>query len=186
MNQGIAADFVEELAVMPSFKQATCYIISPERMEDRDFVTRFVSFYLQDYKSYQPDLDSFLTKGMSQIKNITQEQRGKMKQGFEDAMVAAYKIFGNDAFRKRTDIEDRRKPLNKALFEVLSVLLGKLSLEERNLLIKRGKRFREKFIELNRDDAFRYSISSGTGQRDSVIRRYTETIRIINETLSND
>ena len=186
MNQGIAADFVAELAVMPSFKQATCYIISPERMEDRDFVTRFVSFYLQDYKSYQPDLDSFLTKGMSQIKNITQEQRGKMKQGFEDAMVAAYKIFGNDAFRKRTDIEDRRKPLNKALFEVLSVLLGKLSLEERNLLIKRGKRFREKFIELNRDDAFRYSISSGTGQRDSVIRRYTETIRIINETLSND
>lgn len=183
MNQGIAADFVAELAAMPSFQQATCYIISQERMEDRDFITRFVSFYLQDYKTYQPDLDSFLTKGMSQIKNITQEQRDKMKQDFEEAMIVAYKIFSNDAFRKRTDIAARRKPLNKALFEVLSVLLSRLSSEESERLIAKGELFREKFRNLNCDNTFRYSISSGTGQRDSVIRRYTEINRIINETL---
>lgn len=183
MNQGIAADFVAELAAMPSFQQATCYIISQERMEDRDFITRFVSFYLQDYKTYLPDLDSFLTKGMSQIKYITQEQRNKMTQDFEEAMIAAYKIFGNDAFRKRTDITARRKPLNKALFEVLSVLLSRLSSNEREWLISKGELFKEKFRKLNCDNAFRYSISSGTGQRDSVIRRYTEINRIITETL---
>ncbi|WP_285828047.1 DUF262 domain-containing protein [Bacteroides acidifaciens] len=183
MNQGIAADFVAELAAMPSFQQATCYIISQERMEDRDFITRFVSFYLQDYKTYLPDLDSFLTKGMSQIKYITQEQRDKMKQDFEEAMIAAYKIFGNDAFRKRTDITARRKPLNKALFEVLSVLLSRLSSNEREWLISKGELFKEKFRKLNCDNAFRYSISSGTGQRDSVIRRYTEINRVITETL---
>lgn len=183
MNQGIAADFVAELAAMPSFQQATCYIISQERMEDRDFITRFVSFYLQDYKTYLPDLDSFLTKGMSQIKHITQEQRNKMTQDFEEAMIAAYKIFGNDAFRKRTDITARRKPLNKALFEVLSVLLSRLSSNEREWLISKGELFKEKFRKLNCDNAFRYSISSGTGQRDSVIRRYTEINRIITETL---
>jgi hypothetical protein len=45
LNQGVAADFVAELASLEQFKQATCGVINTERMEDRDFVTRFTSFY---------------------------------------------------------------------------------------------------------------------------------------------
>lgn len=183
MNQGIAADYVASLAEMDSFKRATCNIIKTERMEDRDFVTRYVAFYLQDYAEYQPDLDSFLTKGMAKIKSVTQEEREEMKENFDKAMHTSMSIFGDDAFRKRQNLTDRRKPINKALFEVLSVYFAKLSETQSQLLISKKELFKSKFILLNNDPKFLYAISSGTGQKESVNRRYIDIKRIIDETL---
>lgn len=186
MNQGIAADYIAELADMESFKNATCNIIKTDRMEDRDFVTRYVSFYLQDYSMYQPDLDSFLTKGMSKIKTTSEESRNEMKASFDKAMLVAMKIFGNDAFRRRTDINDRRKPINKALFEVLSVYFAKIVDAQIKKLVERKDLFRGKFIDLNSDSRFAYAISSGTGQKENVSRRYNEIKRIIEETIEEE
>lgn len=185
MNQGIPAEYVAYLAQLQSFKVATCGMIPTNRMEDRDFVTRFVSFFLQDYQDYQPDLDSFLTRGMSLIKKTTELERTTMAQKFDKAMHLAYDIFGDDAFRKRLNIDDRRKPLNKALFEVISVLFSQLADKDSELLLRYKNIFKRKFIELNNDDTFRYSISSGTGKKDSVTRRYKEMSRIITETLNS-
>lgn len=183
MNQGIAADYVADLANMSSFQEATCHIIKPDRMEDRDFVTRYVSFYIQDYSQYQPDLDSFLTKGMGAIKTLNDAERNKMKSDFDKAMNLAIQVFGTDAFRKRMDRADRRKPINKALFEVLSVYFAKMDDSQRMRLVARKEMFIDKFIELNRDSKFHYAISSGTGQKDSVNKRFKEISRVIEETL---
>ncbi|KAB2841374.1 MAG: DUF262 domain-containing protein, partial [Melioribacteraceae bacterium] len=49
MNQGLAAELIAELADLEEFKKATHYIIKTDRMQDRDFVTRFVSFYIIPY-----------------------------------------------------------------------------------------------------------------------------------------
>ena len=183
MNQGIPADFVAELADLKKFKEATCYKIKTERMEDRDFVTRYISFYLQDYNKYQPDLDSFMNKGMSEVKFQSEAQRKNMKIRFVKAMQTAIELFGDDAFRKRTSVDDRKKPINKALFEVQSVIYAKMTDNQIQTLIGKKNEYKKKFIELNNDEKFRYSISSGTGQRDSVFRRFTEMKRIIEETI---
>ena len=172
MNQGVPADFVEELAATESFKEATCHRIKSERMEDCDFVTRFVSFYLLPYTSYTPDMDSFMHKGMKTIGKISKKERGEILDAFDKAMKTAINIFGDDAFRKREYVEDRRRPINKPLFEVLSVLFSKLTDEERNFLVKNKEIFKEKFMQLNRERFFIYAISSGTSQRESVKRRF--------------
>lgn len=185
LNQGIPADLVAELANSEEFKEATCYIINPDRMEDRDFTTRFVAFFMIPFFEYEPDLDSFMTKGMASLKYTNEEFRQSLKYAFREAMVTAILIFGNDAFRKREDLYDRRKPLNKAIFETLSVCLAKLSDDERKGLRIKQFVFRNKFITLNNDSRFRYSISSGTGQLESVITRFTEMNRIISETLND-
>lgn len=183
MNQGIPADFVAELADLKEFKDATCHIIKTERMEDRDFITRYVSFYLQNYTSYQPDLDSFMNKGMGKIKLLTDAERVEMKSRFIKSMQTAIKLFDDDAFRKRTNVYDRRKPINKALFEVQSVIYAKMSDSQLRLLVNKKNVFKHKFIQLNNDEKFRYAISSGTGQKDSVVRRFSEFKRIIDETI---
>ncbi|MEM6298760.1 MAG: DUF262 domain-containing protein, partial [Bacteroidota bacterium] len=46
LNQGIATEFVKELAETEAFKQATDNIIRSDRMQDRDFTNRFLGFYL--------------------------------------------------------------------------------------------------------------------------------------------
>ena len=186
MNQGIAADCVANMASNPkyNFKAATCYIIPTDRMEDQDFVTRFVAFYLQGYDTYQPDLDSFMTKGMGLIKKLSDNERLLMMHRFGKAMDAAIRIFGNDAFRKRTDPEDRRRPINKALFEVESVVFAKMNDTQLERLVCKADAFKTKFMELNRDTKFLYAISSGTGQKDSVSTRYADFIDIVEQTIN--
>ena len=183
MNQGIPAQYVQELAEMESFKKATCYKIKSDRMEDRDFVTRYISFYLLGYKNYQPDLDGFMTKGMAAIKDCTIVQRDTMKAAFDKAMGFAYAIFDNDAFRKREDKYAYRRPINKPLFEVISVLFAQMNKDLLSLLKERKETFKEKFISLNQDRGFQYAISSGTGQKASVTKRFEEMDRIIQETI---
>ena len=185
LNQGIAAEFVMKLADNKEFKKATCGIIKTDRMEDRDFVTRFISFYLTDYKKYEPDLDSFMSKGMASIKTLSVQKREKMETDFIHAMKAAASIFGDDAFRKRQNRDDARRPINKAIFESLSVAFSKLTDEERELLIERKELFKEEFIHLNNDKKFFDSLASGTGQVDRVKTRFSEIEKIVNETISN-
>jgi hypothetical protein len=98
-------------------------------------------------------------------------------------MQTAIKLFDDDAFRKRTNVYDRRKPINKALFEVQSVIYAKMSDSQLRLLVNKKNVFKHKFIQLNNDEKFRYAISSGTGQKDSVVRRFSEFKRIIDETI---
>lgn len=186
LNQGLPAKFVAELAEIEEFKKATCWIIKTDRMEDRDFVTRFVSFYLIAYQEYEPDLDSFMTKGMKAIKSKTTEAiRVKLKSDFIKAMNTAMTIFGNDAFRKRKNKEDRRKPLNKALFESFSVAFSNLNEEQTKTLIQKSEVLKEKLININNDSRFDNSLSSGTGQKESVHMRFSEIERIIKETIAN-
>jgi hypothetical protein len=185
LNQGVAADFVAQLAEEESFKEATCWIIKTDRMEDRDFVTRFVSFYITPYTEYQPDLDSFMTRGMGLIKTLSPDKRKKMKEDFIKTMNMAVVIFGEDAFRKRIAREDRRKPINKALFETLSVAFSKLTDNERKILADNSEVFIDKFIALHNDQTFYNSLASGTGLKPSVTKRFSEINRIVNETISN-
>lgn len=184
MNQGVAAETVAEMAKEPAFQDATCHIIKQERMEDRDFVTRFVAFYLQDYNSYEPDMDGFMTRGMALVKKQSPEERKTMKVNFVKAMKTAIGIFGNDAFRKRRDEYDRRRPINKALFETLSVWLVKCNDEERKKLGERKGVVKSLFIELNNDDKFFYSLSSGTGQKESVNYRHRKIRELLKSSLN--
>jgi hypothetical protein len=174
INQGIPAVFVKELASLSEFKKATCYAIKTHRMLDRDFVTRFLSFYLNDYKDYQPDLDTFMNKSMAGLKHLSTTERDKIKRNFTSAMVTAYEIFGDDAFRKRFNKQDNRKPINKALFEVWSVTLAKASLAELEKLTANKTAVSEEFMRLLNDDVvFSNSLSTGTSDKARVIKRFT-------------
>jgi hypothetical protein len=75
------------------------------RMEDRDFATRFVAFYLMDFNDYTPDMDTFMSTGMKKIYDLSTEQITQLKDDYKKALNTAFAIFGNDAFRKRSSIE---------------------------------------------------------------------------------
>lgn len=184
INQGIPAQFVKELAGLDEFKTATCNTIKTHRMLDRDFVTRYVSFYLNSYNDYQPDLDTFMNKSMARLKHLSENDRTIIKADFIKAMDAAYKIFGDDAFRKRFNRDDYRKPINKALFEVWSVSLAKLSSLDIESLVMKKDQLVDGFISfLNSDVAFSDALSSGTSDKSRVIKRFTAIEDLIQKTL---
>ncbi|MBC7778426.1 MAG: DUF262 domain-containing protein [Phycisphaerae bacterium] len=178
----------EDLMATPegkAFATATDWRIKPERMEDRDFATRFLAFYLIPYTQYEPDLDSFLNNGMAAVKKLDKAKIKKLKDDFKKAMDLAFGIFENDAFRKRFSVSDDRKPINKALFEVLSVSFSKLSDDDAKLLLKRKGTFRKKLIQLHNDPSGKFlrAITQGTAQKDLVNQRFKDIKKIIKDTL---
>lgn len=184
MNQGKPAKLIAQMANSAIFKSATCNKIPTDRMQDRDFVTRFVAFYLQRYQDYQSDLDSFMAEGMARIRKLTEKECNDMVSDFDKAMHAAYDIFGEDSFRKREYPSDPRKQINKALFETLSVAFAQLPQFKIDKLIERKDTFIAKFMELNRNLYFKQALSQSTGKPTAVKYRHEGVDRIIKETLN--
>lgn len=184
LNQGIPATLIAELADLKEFKEATENKIRSERMLDREFVMRFVAFYLNSPASYQPDLDSFLNVSMSQINDLSEDKIEKLKSDFKKSMIASKNIFGNWAFRKADLFPDKRKPINKALFEVWSVNIALLSDNQRQELIKNKRKLMLCFADMMKnDDKFVRSVTSGTGGKSEVVERFSKIKELINRNI---
>lgn len=183
LNQGPAAIFIKELADMKSFKKATNYSVESKRMQDRDFVNRFIAFFI-GYQDYMGDLDMFLNDKMGELNKMTSEQRNDIRVSFDKAMKCCYEIFKKDTFRKRYKQEDRRKPISKAVYDTLSVNIAWLSDEERTLLLKNTEAFKTGMIRLFNDKKFDFSITTGTGKRYNVEQRFTMVKSLIKKIIS--
>ena len=184
LNQGIPSDYVKELAELLEFKKATHYLlVDHKRMEDRDFVTRFIAFY-QGYGKYQPDLDDFLNKAMANLNELTEEKRQQMKEDFIKDMKAAFNIFGDYAFRKIFGEDKRKAPLNKALFDTWAVNLSQLSGQNLEKLISMKETLIHKFSDLiEKDKDFYNSITISTGKINAVKTRFSKIESILKECL---
>jgi hypothetical protein len=182
LNQGTPAKFVAKLADSDMFKKATENKISTVRMQDREFITRFIAFYLTDPEAYYPDLDTFLNDAMALLATLSLEKLNTIRDDFVKAMKLSKNIFGKWAFRKADLYPHKRKPINKALFEVWSVTLSKLSDEERDQVLLKRKELMESFIKLLRNDSkFVRSVTSGTGGKTEVLERFYKIRMLINQ-----
>ena len=187
LNQGIPSKFVARLAQLESFKEATQNVIATDRMLDREFVTRFLAFYLNGPKGYKPDLDTFMTSSMGQLKSKTTDELNKIKEAFDKAMKLSKIIFGKWAFRKVYSIEERRKPINKALFEVWSVELANFTPEEQKRAeLRKRDIFQECTKLMNDDETFVAAITSATGDKGRVNYRYNKIHELLNKCISDD
>lgn len=170
---GRARLLLRELAESDTFLEATQGSVSPRRMADREMVLRFLAFRLTapgDYK--RGDLDAFLRQAMKQIDTLPAGEIERLTAEFVQAMRAAAAIFGEHAFRKQFRGQDRRLPVNKALFEAISVNLADMKSRELSLLIERRDKVQEEFINLIENAGFLQTISGGTGDVEKVRRRF--------------
>lgn len=180
LNQGEPAKFVAELADTIEFKRATDHAIKTDRMLDRDFVNRFLAFYLFGYENYTPDLDTFMSKAMSHVNKMSHEEKIKCKSDFIHSMQLNLEIFEVHAFRKIERYHSRRKPLNKALFDVFSVILSRLESSQMEKLKTQKKMLKEGLISLLDDEIFYTSITSSTSDKRRVTYRFTKVSQLVN------
>ena len=181
LNQGIPSDFINKLADLKEFKR---YGINPKRMLDRDFVTRFVAFYIHKPEEYKPDLDPFLNESMSKLKELTVQERDQIKTDFQKALVAAWKIFDIHTFRKMDGYRNYRNLINKALFEVWTVSLSKLTDDKIDTLIEKKDILIQEAIDLlNNDYEFKTAITTATGDKRRVVKRFKAIEELVKRVL---
>ena len=178
--QGYATATIKKMAKLPEFIEATGGKIPTSRMQDRDFVSRFVAFYLIDYSKYQPGLDDFINRSMDLLEK---EDAKDVENKFKKALSLSYEIFKEDAFRKRTGTNGKRRPINKAYFEVITVFFAKLSESEEERLLENKQTLKNNLIKLIRNDRYSNALSRGTGTKDSVNIRFSWFQEVLNKSI---
>ncbi|HMQ79342.1 MAG TPA: DUF262 domain-containing protein [Ignavibacteria bacterium] len=200
---GESTKLLLKLSNLNSFILATDNSVRSERMMDRELILRFISFTIRSYLNYPKnnDMDKFLSDTMRIINVINDTNKkeysklfrddinkedilindtSKLENLFSQAMKRAYDIFGKHAFRKSLPGQ-RRTPINKSLFEVWSVLLGRLTNSEFDKLVINKVNFIIQYSVLLSSDNFNHIISRDSLKYQSVNERYTKLTELLNQ-----
>jgi hypothetical protein len=176
---GRAREILKQWAATDEFAVATDGSIKDDRMADRELVLRYIAFRLAKLDSYSsPDFDDFLRRAMRAINAMKVDQVREMRAEFVASLDVAFQIFGRHCFRKIYKPDAPRYPINKALFDSISVNLALLGDSRRKKLATRGKSVLRDYITLMADPNFDSAISQGTGNPNKVKFRFNAVANI--------
>lgn len=174
LHQGVASEFLKELAESQEFKSATFSRVPSARMLDREFVNRFLAFYCLKRSAFD-DLESFLDSVLKDIADAPESDRIKIRDAFYESLTIAKNLFGKYAFCKLDEFP-RLKPINKVLFETLTVSIARLPDAGRKILARTDPKsaldaYRKLFEDTTRDGLVSL-VSNTTGSITRIEQRY--------------
>lgn len=120
---------LSEMSSLESFKQATKKEVKDTRMAAQEAALRFICFY-DEYGDENPvgNYDGFMSKLLDKcvekLNAIKETELNKYKELYDKSMSMSFKLFNENAFRKVRE-DGRKRPINKLLMLVISVLLAK-------------------------------------------------------------
>jgi len=171
--RGPVSELTKELASEKTFIISTNGCVSPRRMDDREYVTRFISFHWF-FKEYAGDMDDFLRKGMLKLADSNETEKNHVRELFINTMSRTFALLGSHCFYR---IESSGKPRgripNKALFDTLSWNISNLTDNEFRILLKKKSAFYfnyEKFLNGSID--FQNAIDNTTSSITNVNKRF--------------
>ncbi|KAA6326534.1 hypothetical protein EZS27_024374 [termite gut metagenome] len=204
---GLATTFLHSLSKSDEFLESTGESIKTERMMDKELILRSLAFMVRNWNTYSKDndMDRFLSDTM-RIINIMPDFASKeslkffkdessKKEGVkrEDIQInhteelrvlflngtsRAKQLFGDHTYRKSYG-DRRRTPINKALFEVWTVLLSKLSNDNFQMLCTNKCRFLSEYNEYLNDTHFNYFISRDSWKYNAVKERHEQLSQLV-------
>lgn len=157
--QGKATKFLLKCAGMECFVAATGGSVRSDRMLDREFVLRYVSFCYLELSQYSGNIDEFLNYGMKYLNRASKEKLREIERKFEYVMKSIYRIMERDAFRKVCQ-DGRRRPINKVIFESWCYVIKNLPEEDVSALIAKKSLVKETYMELCESPDYLYLLKS--------------------------
>ncbi len=153
--QGQATDFLQKCAKMECFIKATAGSIKSERMLDREFILRYVSFCYLNLELYNGNIDEFLNEGMKFLNHAIMSEMKKIQDEFVFVMEAMFAVMGNNSFRKIC-ADGRRRPINKVIFESWCYVFRTLSLRDLGKLKKKRYEVQKEYMLLCESQEYLY------------------------------
>lgn len=189
LYQGNATTLIKRLADNECFQRLVSKTISTGRMKDREYISRFLLFFLNDYKSYDGNLDNEINLTLSYINKEFDEGRlDWVCEEFDSALKVCEQLLGEDAFRKPNSPSDkkRRNVVSLTVFEMLAVTIAKLTETEKKVLLNSKSEFVGKYKELFMDSKLQRYLNVGTSKIPSVQYRFERIQSVIDEIISHN
>ena len=179
-------DYLKMLSLSDEFLRATERSISPKRMADRECILRLLAFYVEPWETYtksSTDLNTYLTRSIRELNEVAQEGLDELAGDFKKSMDANSRIFGREAFRRKSSTNSR-SAVNKALFETWGVALAHRSPDEIATLVSNSEEVKMKFGHLmDEDSEFIDAISYSTGSPKRVEKRFAAIENLVRSML---
>jgi hypothetical protein len=168
---GSATRWLKKEVETIEFQRATGGSLDSLTMRDRECANRFCAFTLLGPSDYiRGDMDAFLAAALKQMNRTSDETLDTLSTAFRRSLNNNYQIFRDHSFRKHRSASSRRTVINVALFDVLSVLLAKVSEEK---AASNAEDIRHAFYLLMDDTRFVDAISFGTNSTTKVRARFS-------------
>lgn len=164
------------------------------RMQQRELVLRYLTFYNQTYLKYKQPMKQFLNNELENNKHISDDELMQLRQSFKNAISLTRTVFGKNGFRRFVQGNQRdkngtwEKRINMGLYDV--VMYG-FSTYKKNQIILYSDTIREELIHLMTSDPNFINSISGTGTTNTQKVRlrfkiWEEALQKIVGTLNNE
>jgi hypothetical protein len=170
MYCGPSTRMLAELAKEMTFLKATGRSLSWQTMRDREFINRFIAFYLLGVSAYKGDMDQFLADALIKVNTFSKENITDLKKKFRLSMETCYAIWGDHCFRKHTPDQTARNVINAALYDVLSTKMADFPSGMANA---KKECCRQALFTLFSNSEFMHAITSSTNSLKQVSTRFT-------------
>ena len=133
-------------------------------------------------EKYEGLPEDFLNNTMDYINQQKSEKIESMKKEFAEIMNLIYEIFGNNSFRKMA-VDGRRRPINKAIFEMWCKAVFDLNDEQRKKLTAKKQQLKSCYINLCEANDFQIYVKAS--DKYSYNRRMNQIKNIVEEVLGD-
>lgn len=173
LYMGQATRFLKEEVASEAFALATGGSLDADTMRDREFVNRFLAYYLLPIADYKGDMDQFLATALKEMNKLKSSEVSNLSSLFRQSLMNNYRVFGKHAFRKFTKGQKDRSILNASLWDVMTTGLAKY--DEEFVTAKAGE-LQDAFLRLLKDGRFVDSVTYSPNSTKNVKHRF-ETFR---------
>jgi 5-methylcytosine-specific restriction endonuclease McrA len=158
LYRGTLNSLIKDLARDENFIKAVSQRKFERRMQDRALVLRFLAFYERTHLKCTLGLKRFLNEFLSTYQNCDEDKAREYRKVFEKCMKASLTVFGDTAFRLKSDIakpgkfssgEWSTRP-NAAIFQVVSTSFHKYDLGQ---ITQKADCIYEGYVDLINSDA---------------------------------
>jgi len=183
LNQGKPSNYLKKLSEDEHFKKVIS--IQDKRMADHELILRYLAFSNTPYTEYKPPFTSFLDQAMEKLDKLEDAKLKELEQNLWKSLQTCQELFGKHIFSVSLVTRGKNPKLNRALFEVWTVLIGKLTSRDIDRLQSAKVDLIKGFKSCLKDKAFYQSIFASTASKISVTTRF-KTIESLLEEILND
>lgn len=187
LYQGRATQLLSAMVEDEVFKALVSSRISTKRMKDKEFASRFLTFYLSDYHEYDGNLDITISKMMDDINTqFSDDDVESIINTFSLTVSLCKELLGEDAFRKPiTESENRKNQISLTVFEMLTVSIAKLNVSDQSKLKSRKAVFCQLYHNMFLDSRLQKYLSTGTGKAAAITYRFGKIEEVLMNTLKS-
>jgi len=201
---GESTELLNRLSKAPEFLRATANAVNTKRMDDLELILRCLAFMIRSEDAYpkNSNMDVFLSdtmriinaypsfdnidikklvkRGSVVLESINEISPQELERLFITGMERSYILFGKHCFR-RSHGDNKRSPINKALFEMWGSILPLLTEQEFLSIRTHENELKEEYYRLLDNMEFQNLISRDSWKYAAVQKRFGKISRLIDK-----